>query len=308
MTSARRVSRSPRAVAGWRLEWEADGSLRHLAVDHPIRIGRDPKSDVILADPTVSREHCVVSLVAGRLLVDATASRNGVRIDRARADKVALAPGQAFTVGGTVFRVVADPARAAEPIVAADAKRRGRDLPAARSARPRLAAAAVAAAAILLVALTTLVGSFNGPTPLLPSPDSTWRHASIGAAKVALRYPPGWTAASSSDGTNVSLTPPASDPSHESPNISIAFLPGVTLDSAPLPANTTGRRPTTIAGLTGWEADDRGPLPPSSHYVALPVAGGVLFAQAYAGPYADLSPTLDAVLTTVATGQTGVTP
>lgn len=101
---------SPRSVSGFWLEWERAGARSRLPLDRPLRIGRDPGCDVVLADPTVSRRHAVVSVSGGQALVDAGSSTNGIQLDRGRASRVALGPGQAFSIGGTTFRVVQTPA------------------------------------------------------------------------------------------------------------------------------------------------------------------------------------------------------
>jgi hypothetical protein len=179
-----------------------------------------------------------------------------------------------------------------------------------RQVRPRrawLPVAAVGLVALLAVALLGIIAMGGNPVSTGPSPNASWLSASLGAAGVSLRYPAGWTAMVSADGSSMSIVPPGADPSHPSPDVSITYLAGATLDSVPLPANTTGRSSATIAGRTGWEADDRGPLPPMSRYVVLPVAGGVLYAQAYAGPGPDLSSNLADILATVRQ-RAGTTP
>jgi hypothetical protein len=102
------------AATGWWLEWEQGGVRSRLPLDRPRWIGRDPTVDVRLRDATVSRRHAVVSVVAGQIVVDASTSTNGVQLDRGRADRVALGPGQSFSIGGTIFRVVQ--ATAAQPV------------------------------------------------------------------------------------------------------------------------------------------------------------------------------------------------
>ncbi|MGA3058580.1 MAG: FHA domain-containing protein [Candidatus Limnocylindrales bacterium] len=85
-------------------------------MDRPLRIGRDPGCDVVLADPTVSRRHAVVSVPGGQPFVDASTSTNGIQLDRGRADRAALGLGQVFSIGATAFRVVQTPA--AQPALA----------------------------------------------------------------------------------------------------------------------------------------------------------------------------------------------
>jgi pSer/pThr/pTyr-binding forkhead associated (FHA) protein len=92
--------------SAWYLEWEQAGARSRLPLDRPLRIGRDPSSDIRLTEPTISRRHAVVTLVNGQILVDATTSTNGITLERGRANRVTLAPGQSFGIGETVFRVV----------------------------------------------------------------------------------------------------------------------------------------------------------------------------------------------------------
>lgn len=42
-----------------------------------IRIGRGPKNDIILANPTVSREHATLEVTEGRILITDLGSKSG---------------------------------------------------------------------------------------------------------------------------------------------------------------------------------------------------------------------------------------
>jgi hypothetical protein len=106
----RPVGVGAREATGLWLEWERAGLRLRLPLNRPLVIGRDPSSNVCLADPTVSRRHAVVSLVAGQPFVDATSSTNGITLDRGRASQVALSLGQVFQIGDATFRVVSAPA------------------------------------------------------------------------------------------------------------------------------------------------------------------------------------------------------
>jgi hypothetical protein len=98
------------------LEWERAGFTSRLPLDRPLTIGRDAAADVRLPDPTVSRRHAVVSIVAGQPLVDATGSTNGIQFDRGRADRVSLSFGQSFRIGDATFRVVGGSGPVAAPV------------------------------------------------------------------------------------------------------------------------------------------------------------------------------------------------
>src|ERR1035437_7684819 len=110
MASSSMGQGSPRGTTGFWLEWERGGVRSRVPLDRPLRIGRDPGCDVVLADPTVSRQHAVVSLSGGQPVVDASTSTNGIQLDRGRADRAALGLGQVFNIVGTTFRVVGGPA------------------------------------------------------------------------------------------------------------------------------------------------------------------------------------------------------
>lgn len=145
----------------WWLEWEQAGVRSRLPLDRPRWIGRDSSVDVRLRDATVSRRHAVVSVVAGQIVVDASTSTNGVQLDRGRADRVALGPGQSFSIGGTVFRVVqataAQPAALQPPLAtlppgSARFASSRQTRPARTSNVPAIAIAIVAVAAVVVVA------------------------------------------------------------------------------------------------------------------------------------------------------------
>ena len=91
--------------SGWWVEWFWEGQPRRLALHGVVRIGRSPEMDIAIADPYVSRAHCTVALTGDRAFVDARGSRNHVRIAGRDVEAGHVAPGEAFLVGGTPFRV-----------------------------------------------------------------------------------------------------------------------------------------------------------------------------------------------------------
>ena len=85
MLSTRVVSPRPPvaglAVAGLRLQ---NGRLIRFA-DHgvPLRsiiIGRDPRCDVVIDDPTISRRHCRIEAVVGGYAIEDCGSENGIHV------------------------------------------------------------------------------------------------------------------------------------------------------------------------------------------------------------------------------------
>jgi hypothetical protein len=57
-----------------------------------IKIGRTAPADIVLADPSVSREHCIVGLANDELLVSDLSSTNGTFIDGVRIGRAAVLP------------------------------------------------------------------------------------------------------------------------------------------------------------------------------------------------------------------------
>lgn len=100
------VGRTSGASERWWLEWTEAGVSRRLPVDRLLRIGRSSASDVVLADPYASRDHCTLGVVDGSPTVDARSATNHVRIDGREREVAALKDGDSFVVGRTSFRVV----------------------------------------------------------------------------------------------------------------------------------------------------------------------------------------------------------
>jgi len=92
------------------LKWETAGVRTRRLLDRPLTIGRDAGCDICLAERTVSRRHAVVSIVGGRVHIDATTSTNGIKLMEGRSNRATLDVGQSFGIGETTFSVVARPA------------------------------------------------------------------------------------------------------------------------------------------------------------------------------------------------------
>jgi hypothetical protein len=77
----------------------AGGGERFVVTTAGLRIGRTPPSDVVLADPMVSRAHCLIELADDRLVVTDLRSTNGTFVDGKKVE------GKAFLEVGAVLRV-----------------------------------------------------------------------------------------------------------------------------------------------------------------------------------------------------------
>jgi transcriptional regulator with GAF, ATPase, and Fis domain len=90
---ALRVVRGP--DAGSRVDFER----------RSVEIGADPRSDLRLTDPTVSRHHCVLEVGAQGYELRDLGSRNGTRIAGCSVRWALLAPGTVFEVGTTLVEL-----------------------------------------------------------------------------------------------------------------------------------------------------------------------------------------------------------
>jgi len=303
------------AASGLWLEWDRLGVRSRLPLDRPLAIGRDAACDIRLPDPTVSRRHAVVSISAGRPVVDATGSTNGIRLDRGRADRVVLSLGQVFQIGGTTFRVVAGPAAlvASRPNV-------GRAGLSPQTQRPNLLPfAAVGAIGLVVVVAVVVIGvalagglgsggahlaatssDGLGIAPPVEMVADDWHAAPPVTDRVTLKYPADWHAERSSDSRFVALRQPDSPTDRPVPTISIAFDPGVAVTEPPSRKGMSTPERVTVAGLQGWEYHQVGLVTPdASTFIDLPYHGGRLQITATRGPAVNLVPQLDEMLKTM---------
>jgi two-component system response regulator GlrR len=79
-------------------------------------IGSSPGNDLVLADPAVSRHHCVVSATKDGFLVRDLESKNGTTVQSVRIEGAYLTAGALIGVGRTVLRFEPLDARIREPL------------------------------------------------------------------------------------------------------------------------------------------------------------------------------------------------
>lgn len=77
---------------------------RYLLDEDEVTVGRDPKSDILLDDSTVSRAHAVFRRVNGVFSVIDAGSLNGTYVNRQRVDQTTLKNGDEIMIGK--FRLV----------------------------------------------------------------------------------------------------------------------------------------------------------------------------------------------------------
>jgi ABC-type multidrug transport system ATPase subunit/ABC-type multidrug transport system permease subunit len=127
---------------------ETDGEAQLITPDRSYRLGRDPDSDVVLADPRVSWHHAVLHTTPdGRWMLDDEGSTNGTYVDGHRVEHLDVRPGTLMRFGDAVDGVWAQIAALPEPTKV--------------NQRPS--------------ALTVLTGSYRQPTRIAPLPQRVLR-------------------------------------------------------------------------------------------------------------------------------------
>lgn len=92
-----------------KLRWERDGHAHEETVlgGEPVMIGRDASATIIIASPTVSRQHARIAEKGGRFVItDATSGRNPITVnERALSGERYLSPGDVIKLGDVTLVV-----------------------------------------------------------------------------------------------------------------------------------------------------------------------------------------------------------
>ena len=90
----------PNEAKGPRLIWrKQSGGVETMAVDRLLVIGRDPKCDLVLDEPKVSRRHCTVTPAGRGFALNDLGSTNGTKVNSALVQGHALQNGDVIEVG-----------------------------------------------------------------------------------------------------------------------------------------------------------------------------------------------------------------
>ena len=84
------------------VEGAGQGAVVRLGAE-AVKIGRAPGNDLQLADDSVSRSHARVVFQEGRWIIEDLGSANGILVDGAAVQRVALTPGMRLTLGRCVL-------------------------------------------------------------------------------------------------------------------------------------------------------------------------------------------------------------
>ena len=77
---------------------------RFALTEHMIIVGRHPESNIVLADPNVSRNHAEIRPQGDGFVVVDLGSTNGTRVNGVRVDQQVLHDGDELTFGNTRMR------------------------------------------------------------------------------------------------------------------------------------------------------------------------------------------------------------
>jgi len=77
------------------------------ALDRPVVVGSDPASDLVLADPAVSRRHASFASVGGRFVVADLGSKNGTFLGEARLHRAEVPLGAVVSIGNSAIAIQA---------------------------------------------------------------------------------------------------------------------------------------------------------------------------------------------------------
>lgn len=118
---------------------------------------------------------------------------------------------------------------------------------------------------------------------------------------LSFRYPDTWTYVEQEDQRSVIFYPPGTDPQRPGPLIALSFLPDRPYDpDDPLIATGIAGQPVLVGEVEGFHyRDDEYAIPTQSYYIELPHRDGTVFIAATQGPYVNLVPQLEEILTTV---------
>ncbi len=95
------------------------GSELTVSPEHPLVLGRDPGSDLVLDGNNVSRRHARIAWDGHRLTVENLGSTNGIYVNGAKVEQSGLELWDVITVGANALRVVDLPIAHAPPFEAA---------------------------------------------------------------------------------------------------------------------------------------------------------------------------------------------
>ena len=129
---------------------DQDGAVHRFAAERMV-IGADPRADLVVADPAMSKFHCELRIAGGAAFVRDLGSRNGTFVDRVPVIEAPLRPGALIALGRTQLRFDVGASHREIPLSPRDrfGRLRGASVP-MRAAFALLEAAAASQSTVLL--------------------------------------------------------------------------------------------------------------------------------------------------------------
>jgi predicted component of type VI protein secretion system len=93
------------ASSAWWVEWHRSGEERRVPLTGRLTVGRSRLMDVVIDDPYVSREHCILQLEAGGVRVDASLSTNLIVVDGRDMKCAVFRQAGSFSIGQTLVQL-----------------------------------------------------------------------------------------------------------------------------------------------------------------------------------------------------------
>ena len=97
-----------------------EAEAEEITLQLPATVGRSRDATINLSHPLVSRQHCELFEVNGRLMVRDLESLNGTFVGSQRISESVLQPGDLLTVGTVTFRALYEPGSSADLPVGRD--------------------------------------------------------------------------------------------------------------------------------------------------------------------------------------------
>ncbi|HEY7582646.1 MAG TPA: FHA domain-containing protein [Acidimicrobiia bacterium] len=94
-------------ISGWALVVEKGPrtGMTFVLNEGTTAVGRQPDSEILLDDVTVSRQHCQFTVTVDELAVEDLGSTNGTYVNETRVDQASLNPGDQVIIGRFQFLV-----------------------------------------------------------------------------------------------------------------------------------------------------------------------------------------------------------
>jgi hypothetical protein len=89
----------------WWIEWPTAASLRSLELRGRLTVGRSKLMDVVVDDPYVSRDHCILELDHGAVRVDSSHGTNVISVDGREVKQARFVRAGSFSIGQTTLRL-----------------------------------------------------------------------------------------------------------------------------------------------------------------------------------------------------------